>query len=75
MSIDEKLITLINPEYLKRIPEAIQSHATGATIQFIKKHHPDLCQSFDQAPTPELENQLRQLIDHIFQERMTKHNM
>lgn len=42
MNANEKIIALVKPEYLNKIPKIFRKHATENTFKLIAKEHPDL---------------------------------
>ncbi len=42
MNANEKIIALVKPEYLNKIPKIFRKHATENTFKLIVKEHPDL---------------------------------
>lgn len=75
MSANEKIIALVKPEYLEKIPQVFYKHATGATCGFIAREHPDLYAAFEKDPTPEQTEEMRKIVNGVFEERMDKHHM
>lgn len=73
----KKILDLVPPEWIKRIPFFVRKHATTKTIERIAKTYPDLYAiAKREGPLPEKEReQLRQIITDIFQEKMAKHNI
>ena len=47
MNANEKIIALVKPEYLNKIPEIFRKHATENTFKLIAKEHPDLYKAFE----------------------------
>ena len=39
---DEKILALVNPEYIKRIPFFVRGHATSKSCEYIAQKHPEL---------------------------------
>lgn len=46
MTANEKIIALVKPEYLKKIPAIFRKHATEGTCKLIAREHPDLYSAF-----------------------------
>ncbi len=42
MNANEKIIALVKPEYLNKIPKMFRKHATEGTCKLIAKEHPNL---------------------------------
>lgn len=74
-SANERILALVKEEYMKRIPFFIRGHATGKTCQMIAREFPDLYDQFKTEPSEDAKNQMSKLINDIFAERMSKHNM
>lgn len=53
MTTNEKIITLVKPEYLKKIPAIFRKHATNNTCKLIAKEYPDLYAAFEKNPSDE----------------------
>ncbi|KRL19975.1 hypothetical protein FC37_GL000323 [Lactobacillus gallinarum DSM 10532 = JCM 2011] len=75
MTTNEKIITLVKPEYLKKIPAIFRKHATNNTCKLIAKEYPDLYAAFEKEPSDEQKQKMTKLVNGIFEERMKKHNM
>lgn len=77
MTANEKIIALVKPEYLKKIPAIFRKHATERTCKLIAREHPDLYSAFEKGvePTEEKKQQMTKLVNGIFEERMKKHKM
>lgn len=76
MTTNEKIIALVKPEYLKKIPAIFRKHATEKTCQLIAREHSELYKAFeDGEPTDSQKQEMTDLINGIFEERMKKHKM
>ena len=75
MTTNEKIITLVKPEYLKKIPAIFRKHATNNTCKLIAKEYPDLYAAFEKNPSDKQKKKMTKLVNGIFEERMKKHNM
>ena len=75
MTTNEKIIILVKPEYLKKIPAIFRKHATNNTCKLIAKEYPDLYAAFEKEPSDEQKQKMTKLVNGIFEERMKKHNM
>ena len=76
MTANEKIITLVKPEYLKKITKIFRKHATDNTCKLIAKEHSDLYKAFENGePTKIQKQEMTDLINSIFEERMKKHKM
>ena len=49
MNANEKIIALVKPEYLNKIPKMFRKHATENTCKLIAREHPDLYKAFEDA--------------------------
>ena len=74
---DEKILALVNPEYIKRIPFFVRKHAITRTVKRISLEYPELyAVAKQEGQLPEKEAQeLRQILTDIFQEKMNKHKI
>lgn len=77
MTTNEKIIALVKPEYLNKIPAMFRKHATDNTCKLIAREHEDLYNAFtkDTEPTAEEKKQMSDLVNGIFEARMKKHHM
>lgn len=76
MMTNEKIIALVKEEYLNKIPKIFRKHAVEGTCKLIGREHPDLYKAFeDGEPTAEEKQQMTELINGIFEQRMKKHKM
>ena len=72
---NKKILALVNPAYLKKIPFFVRGHATEKTCGLFAREFPDLYNSFKGEPTEEQKEEMKRLINLIFEERMAKHGM
>lgn len=73
---DKQILDLVNPEYMKKIPFFVRKHATGNTCRLIEREHADLYAQFERDAVPEeTREEMRSIINAIFEERMKKHGM
>lgn len=74
---NERILSLVNPEYMKRIPFFIRKHATEKTCGLIAREFPDIYEVFSKAEEPDedAKNQMSKIVNDIFKERMAKHNL
>lgn len=75
MSADQKIIALVNPEYMSKIPKMFLKHATESTCALIAREHPDLYSAFEGNPTDAQKDEMAKLVNGVFEERMEKHHM
>ncbi|WP_297818404.1 hypothetical protein [uncultured Lactobacillus sp.] len=75
MTANEKIIALVKPEYLEKIPKIFRKHATEGTCKLIAREHVDLYKVFENGePTAEQKQEMTDLVNGIFEQRMKKHN-
>ena len=72
---DEKILALVNPEYMKRIPFFVRSHATGKSCEYIAQKHPELYATFEGEPSAQQVEEMSKIINELFEQRMKKHNL
>ena len=77
MTANERIISLVKPDYLEKIPENIRSHAMEGPCRLIAREYPDLYEAFskDTEPSDTDKQKMSDLVNGIFEERMKKHNM
>lgn len=75
MTANEKIIALVKPEYLNKIPKMFRKHATEGTCKLIAKEHPNLYKSFEEEASAEEKEKMTKIVNDIFEERMKKHKM
>ena len=46
---DEKILALVNPDYIRRIPFFVRGHATSKSCEYIAQKHPELYATFEDA--------------------------
>ena len=51
MTANEKIIALVKPEYLEKIPKMFRKHATEGTCNFIAREHSALYAAFEGDPS------------------------
>lgn len=72
---DEKILALVNPEYMKRIPFFVRGHATGKSCEYIAQKHPELYATFEGEPSAQQVEEMSMIINELFEQRMKKHNL
>ena len=75
MTANEKIIALIKPEYLSKIPKIFRKHATENTCKLIAREHPDLYKAFEEETSAEEKEEMKKIVNGIYEERMKKHKM
>ena len=72
---DEKILALVNPEYMKRIPFFVRGHATSKSCEFIAREYPELYTAFEDEPSVHQIEEMTKIINELFEQRMKKHNL
>lgn len=72
---DEKILALVNPDYIKRIPFFVRGHATGKSYEFIAHEHPELYATFEGEPSAQQVEEMSKIVNELFEQRMKKHNL
>ena len=64
MTTNEKIIALVKPEYLKKIPKIFRKHATDNTCKLIAREHSELYKAFeDGEPTDSQKQEMTDLVN------------
>ena len=73
----KKILALVPEAWMKKIPFFVRRHAATKTIEFMSKEYPELfAVAKREGELPEKEkNEIRQIINNIYEERMKKHNI
>ena len=72
---DEKILALVNQEYIKRIPFFVRGHATGKSCEYIAQEYPELYAAFEDEPSAQQVEEMAKIINELFEQRMKKHNL
>ena len=72
---DEKILALVNPDYIKRIPFFVRGHATGKSCELIAREYPELYAAFEDEPSAQQVEEMAKIINELFEQRMKKHNL
>lgn len=74
---NDKILALVKPEYMERIPRLVRGHATKATCKLIAREFPKAYAEAekDGELTVEAKEVLAKIVNDIFEERMKKHDM
>ena len=72
---DEKILALVNPEYIKRIPFFVRGHATGKSCEYIAREYPELYTAFEDEPSTQQVEEMSKIINELFEQRMKKQNL
>ncbi|MDO4620730.1 MAG: hypothetical protein Q4B09_08930 [Lachnospiraceae bacterium] len=77
MTANEKIIALVKPEYMAKIPRLIRGHATKGTCNLIAREFPEAYAEAEKEGelSAEAKEALTIIVNDIFEERMKKHNM
>lgn len=75
MDANEKILALVKPEYMEKIPKIFRKHATENTCKLIVEEHPDLYSAFEGEPSAEQKEEMANIVNGIFEQRMEKHHM
>ena len=75
MTANEKIIALVKPEYLHKIHKIFRKHETENNCKLIAKEHPDLYKAFEEEASAEEKEEMKKIVNGIFEERMKKHKM
>ena len=69
----KKILALVPEAWMKKIPFFVRRHAATKTIEFMSKEYPEL---FAVAKREgEIPEELRKIINDIYEDRMKKHNI
>ena len=74
-TVDEKILALVNPDYIKRIPFFVRGHATSKSCEYIAQTHPELYATFEGEPSAQQVEEMSKIINELFEQRMKKHNL
>lgn len=73
---NKRIIDLVKPEYMERIPSFVRNHANSKTCQLIAREFPEIYAEFEKAEVSvDAQEQMRKIVNDIFEERMAKHHM
>lgn len=77
MTAHEKIIALVKPEYMERIPRLVRGHATKSTCKLIAREFPEAYAEAEKEGelSAEAKEALTKIVNDIFEERMKKHNL
>lgn len=77
MIADERIIELVKPEYLERIPSFVRKHATERLCVLIEKKFPEIYDelSNEEEPDEEAKQKMFLIVNEIFLERLKKHHL
>lgn len=73
---NKRIIDLVKPEYIERIPSFVRNHAISKTCQLIAREFPEIYAEFEKSEvSADAQEQMRKIVNDIFEERMAKHHM
>lgn len=72
---DEKILALVNPEHMKRIPFFVRGHATSKSCEYLAQKYPELYATFEDEPSAQQVEEMTKIINELFEQRMKKHNL
>ena len=74
---NKRILDLVNPDYMKRIPFFVRSHATSKTYGMIAREFSEIYEVFSkqEEPSEDEKSQMSLIVNDIFKERMAKHNL
>lgn len=72
---NEKILALVNPEYMKRIPFFVRGHATSKSCEYLAQKYPELYATFEGEPSAQQVEEMSKIINELFEQRMKKHNL
>lgn len=77
MTANERIIELVNREYLDRIPSFVRKHATERSCKLIEREFPDIYEMFsrENEPDDEAKRQMSLIVNDIFAERLARHHL
>ena len=77
MTADERIITLVKPEYLDMVPSFCRQHATERICYLIARDFPELYEAFSAETEPDAENvhRMASIANNVFMERLDKRRM
>lgn len=72
---NKRILELVKPEYMKRIPFFARKHATGSTCELIAKEYPEIYKlaKSEETFTQEVQERIGTIINGIFEKKMQKH--
>jgi hypothetical protein len=74
---NEKILALVPEESVRRIPFFVRKHALSKTFEKIELEHPDLyAVAAQEGDLPaDAREQLSQIVNGIFEQKLKKHNL
>lgn len=75
MATIEQISALVKPEYMEKIPKMFRKHAIEGTCKKIARENAELYAAFENGhPNDEQKQQMAELVNGIFEQRMKKHH-
>ncbi|MBR1863923.1 MAG: hypothetical protein IJ806_07550 [Ruminococcus sp.] len=77
MTANERIISLVRPEYMEMIPSFVRDHAESCTCNHIAREYPELYSRFtgDAEPDEQAKQEMSEVINGIIRERLEKHRI
>ena len=76
MSVNEKIISLINLKYLEKLPVVAYEHAISGACEFLQTKFPLLHEKLSNEEDDEdVKNEVSKIVNDLFLERLKKHNL
>ena len=77
MTANERIIAVVDPSYMERIPSFVQELAVNETCRVVKREFPSLYSEFskEEEPSEEAKSQMALVVNDILRERLAKHNL
>lgn len=74
MNANERIVSLVAPKHLERIPSFLRQHSTVCLCRIIAKDYPALYSAFSQETEPSAEEkaQMSAIVNQIFERRIKK---
>lgn len=76
MTANDRIISLVRPEYIENIPSFVRDHAKSCTCGFIAREYPELYSRFesDTEPDEQEKQEMAMIVNELFKERLNKHH-
>ncbi|MFS1663848.1 hypothetical protein [Streptococcus sp. zg-JUN1979] len=72
----QRIIALVKPEYLERVPKQVMEHAIQMSCRLIKDQHKELYQAFEEEKlSDEVKEEMTNLINAIFEDNLAKQGL
>lgn len=77
MTANDRIISLVIPEYIENIPSFIKDHAKSCTCGFIAREYPELYSRFeaDTEPDEQAKQEMAKIVNELFKDRLSKHHV